>query len=115
MGRVQRDWSDGNVIKIAWHELPTSAASGRTGEESGKGVLVYKHPEGSNVDDVIDGSLGKHNDEVGYWDFSAKKQRNVAVDLDKIGGTSKSDVSGSDWDKGSNTEHEKPEGPAHPN
>ncbi len=105
---------DGNLIKIAWHEYNLGCV-GPNCEESGKGVLVYKRPSGDNVDDVIEGSLGKKNDEVGYWDFTAKKQRNVPVDLDKIGGTAASDVSGGDWDKGSNTEHQKPEGPAHPN
>ena len=106
--------ADGNLIKFAWHEYNLGCV-GPNCETTGKGVFVYKHPEGTNVDDVIEGSLGRKDDEVGYWDFTAKKQRNVAVDLDKIGGTAAVDLTGADWDKGSNTEHNKPESPAHPN
>ena len=101
---------DGNVLKFDWHEY-NLACVGPNCETSGKGVMVYSRPEGDNVDDVLTGSLGRKNDEVGY-DFTAKKQRNVAVDMDKIGGTAASDITGGDWDK--NGEHGKPEAPAHP-
>jgi hypothetical protein len=102
---------DGNVLKFDYTEY-NLACVGPNCQVTGKGVMVYTRPAGENVDDVLNCSIGRKQDEVGY-DFTAKKQRNVAVDIDKIGGTAASDIVGGDWDK--NSEHGKPEGPAHPN
>ena len=102
---------DGNVFKFEWTEY-NRACVGPNCRTAGKGVMVYTRPEGDNVDDVLNASIGRKEDEVGY-DFTAKKQRNVTVDIDKIGGTAASDITGGDWDK--NGEHGKPEAPAHPN
>ncbi len=67
---------DGNVIKIAWHEYDLGCVEAELRRERQRRARLQ--PGGSSVDDVIDGSLGKHNDEVSCR-TSAKKQRNVAV------------------------------------
>jgi hypothetical protein len=101
----------GDLIRFAWTEH-TIGAVGPNANHSGKGYFKYKRPPGDNVDDVIEGEIGRGQDEVGEpWD--AVKQRNVKPDLGSIGGTSASDIGGGDWDK-ENKEKGNPEPPVSP-
>ena len=69
-------------------------------------------PDGENVDDVIEGEIGRGNDEVGTpWE--AIKQRNVKPDLDAIGGAGSGEVGGGDWDS-DNSEPGEVEPPTEP-
>jgi hypothetical protein len=102
---------DGNVLRFTWEEFEYGLV-GPNSTKSGKGYLVYKRPPGTNVDDQVEGELGRGLDEVGQpWD--GVKQRNVKPDLESIGGASASDVGGGDWDKG-NKEQGEPEEPKEP-
>jgi hypothetical protein len=102
---------DGNLLKFSWHEYLIGGIGPNT-ETEGKGYFVYTRPGDQNADDVLEGQIGRHEDEVGDA-FKAIKQRNVVPDLDKIGGTAGSDITGGDWDQ--NEESGTPEKPAHPN
>lgn len=102
--------TDGNLLKFSYTEY-TVGAVGPNSSHSGKGYFLYTRPEGTNVDDVIDGQIGKDQDEVGDA-VNAVKQRNVTPDLDSIGGTGATDIGGGDWDK--NGESGAPEKPAPP-
>lgn len=86
----------GNVVKFTWTEY-TRGAVGPNAQQNGRGYFVYKRPTGENVDDVIDGELGRGKDEVGEK-ISCIKQRNEVPDLDSIGGTEPTDFGGGDWD-----------------
>jgi len=101
---------DGNLLKFSWHEYSIGAVGPNT-ETQGKGYMVYKRPAGENVDDEVDGEIGRHEDETGDT-FVGKKQRNVVPDLQKFGGTAAGDINGGDWDK--NNEEGHPEGPKPP-
>ncbi|MEM1029486.1 MAG: hypothetical protein AAGA56_07180 [Myxococcota bacterium] len=103
--------ADGNLLKFEWAEY-VDGLVGPNSKKKGKGYFVYKRPEGDNVDDLIEGEIGRGGDEVGTpWD--AVKQRNVEPDLSSIGGTGVDDVGGGDWD-GPNREEGAPEPPAEP-
>ena len=100
---------EGNLLRFDWKEYEIGLVTPNA-TKSGKGYLVYSRPEGENVDDKVEGELGKGLDEVGMpWD--GVKQRNVKPDLESIGGTGASDIGGGDWDKG-NQEKGEPEAPA---
>jgi hypothetical protein len=100
----------GNVFKFTWNEYVTDAIGPNT-QKSGRGYFVYKRPAGTNVDDKLEGQLGRGKDEVGE-PIEAVKQRNVNPDLDSIGATGAPDAPGDDWDK--NTEGGSPEPPVPP-
>jgi hypothetical protein len=103
--------ADGNLLRFDWTEHEIGLVGPRS-KFTGKGYFVYSRPEGDNVDDRIDGELGRGEDEVGQpWD--AVKQRNVKPDLDSIGGSGAADVGGGDWDTEGKEEGE-PEPPAEP-
>jgi hypothetical protein len=102
---------DGNLMKFNWDEYDVGGVGPNT-HTKGKGYFVYTHPAGENVDDVLEGQIGRHEDEVGD-EFKAVKQRNVVPDLSKIGGSGASDIIGGDWHE--NDESGKPEKPTSPN
>jgi hypothetical protein len=102
---------DGNLLRFDWKEY-TAGLVGPNSRRVGKGYLVYKRPEGENVDDFIEGEAGLRDNEVGI-PWRAIKQRNVKADLDSIGGTGSSDIGGGDWD-GKNLETGDVEPPAAP-
>lgn len=117
--RPQKDrWGDihgevtGNIFRFEWTEY-TRGAVGTNAAKSGRGYFVYKRPEGANVDDVIDGEMGRGKDEVGDK-VNAIKQRNEKADPDSIGGTQPSDFQGGDWDTPNTEEGQSPEPPAPP-
>jgi hypothetical protein len=102
---------DGNLLRFEWTEY-IDGLVGPNSRKTGKGYFVYSRPEGDNVDDVINGEVGRGEDEVGTpWD--AVKQRNVDPDLDAIGGVGATEVGGGDWDSG-NDEGGDLEGPVEP-
>jgi hypothetical protein len=115
--RPQKDrWGElhgevtGNVLRFTWSEY-TRGAIGANAERSGKGYFVYTRPAGENVDDQMNGELGRGQDEVGEK-VTTVKQRNVNADPASIGGTAPSDFSGGDWDKdGSEEPPGEPEAP----
>ena len=114
--RPQKDrWGElhgdatGNVMKFTWTEY-TIGAIGKNAEKAGRGYLVYSRPSGENVDDKVDGELGRGNDEVGEK-LAGVKQRNTNPDLGSIGGTGATDMNGGDWD-GDSKEGGTPEPPA---
>ena len=109
-GKLQGN-ADGNVLRFDWTEY-TDGLVGPNSKHAGKGYFVYTRPEGENVDDVIEGSIGRGSDEVGI-DWKAIKQRNVKPNLKAIGGAGSSDVGGGDWDSG-NKESGTPEAPQKP-
>jgi len=117
--RPQKDrWAEvhgevtGNVFKFTWTEY-TRGAVGQNANKTGRGYFVYKRPPGENVDDVLEGELGRGQNEVGEK-VSCVKQRNEEPDPDSIGGTQPTDFTGGDWD-GDNKEGDKaPEPPAPP-
>src|SRR3712207_3217467 len=49
---------DGDLIRFAWTEH-TVGAVGPNSSRSGKGYLKYSRPKGDNVDDVINGEIGR--------------------------------------------------------
>lgn len=102
---------DGNLMRFDWTEF-VDGLVGPNSKKRGKGYFVYKRPEGENVDDFIEGEIGKGDDEVGT-DWRAIKQRRVKPDLDSIGGAGAGDVGGGDWDS-NNKEKGKPEPPKEP-
>lgn len=102
---------DGNLLRFDWEEF-VDGLVGPNSKKRGKGYFVYKRPEGDNVDDIIEGEIGKGEDEVGT-EWRAIKQRNVKPDLDSIGGSGAGDVGGGDWDS-NNTEKGDPEPPKEP-
>lgn len=103
--------ADGNVLRFEWEEY-VDGLVGPNSKKSGKGYFVYRRPEGDNVDDVIEGEIGRGQDEVGTpWE--AIKQRNVKADLDSIGGAGSGEVGGGDWD-GDNDESGDVEPPEEP-
>ncbi|NUP06750.1 MAG: hypothetical protein HOW73_11910 [Polyangiaceae bacterium] len=117
--RPQKDrWGDihgevtGNVFKFSWTEY-TRGAVGQNANRSGKGYFVYKRPAGENVDDLVEGELGRGQDEVGEK-LTAVKQRNEKADPDSIGGTQATDFQGGDWDQPNKEEGKTPEQPAPP-
>ncbi len=99
----------GNVVKFTWTEY-TIGSIGANAEKKGKGYLVYSRPPGENVEDKVDGELGRDNDEIGIK-LAAVKQRNVNPDLGSIGGTGTKDLQGGDWDNEQNNEKGEPEKP----
>jgi hypothetical protein len=103
--------ADGNVLRFDWEEF-VDGLVGPNSRKRGKGYFVYKRPEGDNVDDVIEGEIGRGEDEVGT-EWRAIKQRNVEPDLDSIGGAGSSEVGGGDWDS-PNKEKGDPEPPKEP-
>jgi hypothetical protein len=118
--RPQKDkWAEfhgeatGNLVKFTWTEY-TKGAVGQNAKREGRGYFVYKRPTGDNVDDVIEGELGRNQDEVGEK-IKCVKQRNEQPDLASIGGTQPTDFQGGDWDSGENKENgKKPESPPPP-
>lgn len=109
-GKMQGN-ADGNLLRFDWEEF-IDGLVGPNSRKSGKGYFVYRRPEGDNVDDVIEGEVGRGEDEVGIaWE--AIKQRNVKPDLDSIGGSGAGEVGGGEWDSG-NTESGEPEEPVEP-
>lgn len=117
--RPQKDkWGEvhgevtGNVFKFDWTEY-TRNAIGQNAQKSGKGYFVYKRPAGDNVDDIIEGELGRGKDEVGEK-LMCVRQRNEKSDPESIGGTSASDFQGGDWDQKNKEEGKSPEPPAPP-
>ena len=113
--RPQKDrWGElhgdatGNVLKFTWTEY-TIGAIGKNAEKSGRGYMVYSRPAGENVDDKVNGELGRGNDEVGEK-LEGVKQRNQNPDLGSIGGTGATDITGGDWD-GDSKESSPPEEP----
>jgi hypothetical protein len=104
---------DANLCKFSWNEYDTSlGAMTPTSSSKGKGYFLYSRPDGSNVDDRLEGQVGYEKDEVGEK-ISAVKQRNVPPDLDSIGSsTGASDIGGGDWDK--SDEGGTPEAPSPP-
>lgn len=116
--RPQRDkWGElhgeatGNVVKFTWTEYVVGGV-GPNSQKDGKGYFVYSRPEGDNVDDRLDGEMGRGQDEVGEK-VDLVKQRNVMPDLASIGGTGAGDISGGDWDQ-EGKESGTPEAPAPP-
>jgi hypothetical protein len=102
---------DGNLLRFDWNEH-IHGLVGPNSSKSGKGYFVYTRPEGDNVDDVIQGEVGRGDDEVGTpWE--AIKQRNVKPNVNSIGGAGATDVGGGDWDS-ENTEEGGPEAPVEP-
>lgn len=102
----------GNLLKFTWTEH-TIGVIGPNASHNGKGYFKYSRPEGNNVDDRIDGEIGKDQDEVGLDKWDAIKQRNMKPDLKSIGGTGATDIGGGEWDTG-NQEEGEPEAPAPP-
>jgi hypothetical protein len=103
---------DGNLLRFDWEEY-VDGLVGPNSKKIGKGYLVYRRPEGDNVDDVIEGELGRGDDEVGIpWE--AIKQRNVKTNLKSIGGVGSGDVGGGDWDSGNTEGDGDVEGPSEP-
>ncbi len=106
-GKMQGN-ADGNLLRIDWEEF-IDGLVGPNSRKSGKGYFVYRRPEGENVDDIIEGEVGRGEDEVGIaWE--AIKQRNVKPDLDSIGGSGADEVGGGDWDS-DNSESGEPDAP----
>lgn len=101
----------GNVIHFSWTEY-TVGAVGPNSSRSGRGYLKYTRPEGDNVDDRVDGEMGRGEDETGE-PVDGVKQRNMPPDLDSIGGTGATDIGGGDWDS-ENKEGGASEAPAPP-
>jgi len=102
---------DGNVLRFDWKETEIGLVT-PTATQKGKGYFVYSRPEGANVDDKIEGEIGKGQDEVGKpWD--GIKQRNQKPDTDMTCGSGASDIGGGDWDS-TNKEGGEPEAPATP-
>ena len=102
---------DGNLLRFDWSEY-IHGLVGPNSSKSGKGYFVYTRPEGDIVDDVLQGEIGRDQDEVGTpWE--AIKQRNVKANVDSIGGAGATDVGGGEWDSG-NTEEGEPEPPVEP-
>jgi len=115
--RPQKDrWGElhgdvnGNVVKFTWTEYEVGRV-GPNAQKSGKGYFQYRRPEGENMDDRIDGELGRGQDELGTK-FEGIRQRNVNPDLASIGNTA-ADIQGGDWDSGSG-ESGSAESPAPP-
>ena len=104
--------ADGNVLRFDWKEYEIGVVGPRS-QKKGKGYFVYSRPEGDNVDDRIDGELGKGDSDTGLPPWDAIKQRNQKPDIDSIGGSGAADVGGGDWDS-SNEEPGEPEEPAEP-
>lgn len=103
--------ADGNLLRFDWTEHEFGLVGPRS-KKKGKGYFVYSRPEGDNVDDRIDGELGKGEDEVGMpWD--AVKQRNQKPDIESIGGAGAGEVGGGEWDS-ENQESGEPEEPVEP-
>lgn len=109
-GKLQGN-ADGNLLRFDWEEY-IDGLVGPNSKKEGKGYLVYRRPDGDNVDDVVEGEIGRGEDEVGTpWE--AIKQRNVKPDLESIGGLGSTEVGGGDWD-GGNSEEGTPEAPVEP-
>ncbi len=104
--------ADGNLLRFDWQER-IDGLIGPNSTKAGKGYLVYARPEGENVDDLIDGAMGRGADEVGLGEWHAIKQRNVKPNLDSVRPTGAGDIGGGDWDSGS-SEKGEPEGPSEP-
>jgi len=104
--------ADGNLVRFDWKEYIVGLVGPRS-RKQGKGYFVYSRPAGENVDDVIEGELGRDQDEMGLPPWDAVKQRNVDPDLNSIGGSGSMDVGGGDWDPG-NQEAGEPEPPVAP-
>lgn len=102
----------GDVAHFSWTEYVAGLVGPGT-TRTGKGYFKYTRPQGENVDDHIDGELGRNQDEVGDQPWEAVKQRRMMPDLKSIGGTGTTDVGGADWDKG-NKEQGDPEPPKAP-
>ncbi len=102
---------DGNLMRFDWEEY-IDGLVGPNSRKKGKGYFVYTRPEGENVDDIIEGEVGRGADEVGT-EWRAIKQRNVKPDLDSIGGSGAGEVGGGDWDS-DNKEKGDPEPPTEP-
>jgi hypothetical protein len=101
----------GDLVRFTWVEH-TIGAIGPSANRDGKGYFKYKRPPGDNVDDTIEGEIGRGKDEAGdAWD--AIKQRNVKPDPGSIGGTGTTDIGGGDWDT-ENKEKGSPEAPVSP-
>ena len=102
---------DGNLLRFDWEEY-VDGLVGPNSRKRGKGYFVYKRPAGDNVDDIIEGEIGRGEDEVGI-EWRAIKQRNVKPDLNSIGGAGADNVGGGDWDS-DNKEKDEPEPPKEP-
>ena len=109
-GKMQGN-ADGNLLRFDWEEF-IDGLVGPNSRKTGKGYFVYRRPEGDNVDDVIEGEIGRGEDEVGIT-WESIKQRNVKPDVQSIGGAGATEVGGGEWDSG-NTESGEPEEPVEP-
>ena len=109
-GKMQGN-ADGNLLRFDWEEF-IDGLVGPNSRKQGKGYFVYSRPEGENVDDIIEGEIGRGEDEVGIG-WEAIKQRNVKPDLGAIGGSGAGEVGGGEWD-GENSEGGEPEEPVEP-
>ncbi len=103
---------DGNLLRFDWEEF-VDGLVGPNSRKKGKGYFVYKRPEGDNVDDFIEGEIGRGEDEVGI-EWRAIKQRNVKQDLDSIGGSGAGEIRGGDWDSDNKEKNQEPEAPKEP-
>jgi len=104
--------ADGNLLRFDWTEY-VDGLVGPNSKKSGKGYFVYLRPEGDNVDDVIEGEIGRGEDEVGdAW--RAVKQRNVKQDIESVGGVGASEIGGGDWDGDNKEPDQEPEEPVEP-
>ncbi|MSP24517.1 MAG: hypothetical protein EXR75_05000 [Myxococcales bacterium] len=104
--------ADGNLLRFDWEER-VDGLVGPNSSKAGKGYLVYSRPAGDNVDDILDGAMGRGEDELGFGDWHAIKQRNVKPNLESVRPSGSLDVGGGDWDKDS-TEQGEPEEPSEP-
>lgn len=102
---------DGDVLRFSYSEY-VDGLVGPNSKRSGHGYFKYSRPPGENVDDRLEGEIGRGDDEVGI-PWNAIKQRNVKPDLASIGGADTSDIGGGDWDS-PNTEKGDPEPPVEP-
>ena len=98
-------------MRFDWEEY-VDGLVGPNSKKKGKGYFVYSRPPGDNVDDIIDGEIGRGEDEVGT-EWHAIKQRNIKPDLNSIGGSGSGEVGGGDFD-GDNEEDMEPEEPDSP-
>lgn len=104
---------EGNLLRFEWEEY-IDGLVGPNSKKSGKGYFVYKRPPGENVDDIIEGEIGRGEDEVGFAPWKGIKQRNVEPDVASIGGSGAADVGGGDWDTENTEVEEEVEEPVDP-
>lgn len=87
---------DGNLMRFSWEEY-VDGLTGPNSRKKGRGYFVYSRPAGDNVDDIIDGEIGRGENEVGI-EWHAIKQRQRKPNLASIGSQGAGEVGGGDWD-----------------